>query len=125
MYRVENKWKPPRSPIGMLQEDMWPDEWKILVVCSLHNQTSRKQVDKVYEELFETYPNPTAMSEAVHEELVQIIRPLGFHNRRARALVRMSKDFLDKKSIKIEMMAVPGKRLEPSFRSLWMRQVRG
>ena len=90
------KWSPPKSPIGMLQEEMWPDEWKILVVCSLHNQTSRKQVDKVYEELFETYPNPTAMSKAVHEELVQIIRPLGFYNRRARALVRMSKDFLEK-----------------------------
>lgn len=75
---------------------MWPDKWKILVVCSLHNQTSRKQVDKVYERLFETYPNPKSMTAAVHEELVEIIRPLGFYNRRARSLVRMSKDFLEK-----------------------------
>ena len=47
----------PQSPIGMLQEEMWPDVWKILVVSILHNQTSRKQVDKVYEDLFKKYPN--------------------------------------------------------------------
>lgn len=91
-----NNWKPPKSPIGMLQEDMWPDAWKILVVCSLHNQTSRKQVDKVYEKLFETYKAPSDMIEAVYEELVEIIRPLGFYNRRARALIQMSRDFLEK-----------------------------
>ena len=90
------KWIPPRSPIGMLQEEMWPDRWKILVVCSLHNQTSRKQVDKVYKKLFEAYPDPEAMSHATHNHLVEIIKPLGFYNRRAHALVKMSRDFLEK-----------------------------
>ena len=80
----------------MLQEDMWPDKWKILVVCSLHNQTSRKQVDKVYKKLFEKYPNPVSMSNAAHEDLSTIIKPLGFYNRRAQALIRMSRDFLEK-----------------------------
>lgn len=80
----------------MLQEEMWPDRWKILVVCSLHNQTSRKQVDKVYEKLFEAYPDPKAMSQATHSHLVEIIKPLGFYNRRAYALVKMSRDFLEK-----------------------------
>ena len=89
-------WKPPKSPIGMLQEDMWPNTWKILVVCALHNQTSRKQVDKVYKKLFSKYPDPTAMASAAHDELVEIIRPLGFYNRRAHSLVRMSKDYLEK-----------------------------
>ena len=89
-------WIPPKSPIGMLQEDMWPDKWKILVVCSLHNQTSRKQVDKVYKQLFETYATPSAMSKAAHEDLSKIIKPLGFYNRRAHALIRMSKDYLSK-----------------------------
>ena len=86
-------WKPPKSPIGMLQEEMWPDKWKILVVCSLHNQTSRKQVDKVYKQLFETYPTASDMAKAVHEDLSKIIKPLGFYNRRAHSLIRMSKDF--------------------------------
>ena len=57
---MNSKWKPPKSPIGMLQEDLWPDVWKILVACILHNQTSRKQVDKVYPKLFKDYPNPAS-----------------------------------------------------------------
>ena len=88
------KWIPPKSPVGMLQEDMWPDVWKILVVCALHNQTSRKQVDKVYRRLFEKYPTPKDMSEANQETLSCILRPLGFYNRRTRTLVRMSKEFI-------------------------------
>ena len=92
---MEN-WKPPRSPVGMLQEDMWPDVWKILVVCSLHNQTSRIQVDKVYKKLFQLYPTPSKMSKANCAELIEIIKPLGFYNRRARTLIRMSKEFLEK-----------------------------
>ena len=95
-YYEKNSWKPPKSPIGMLQEDMWPDTWKILVVCCLHNQTSRKQVDKVYKKLFEEYPTPELMSKADYKDLAQIIRPLGFYNRRSQALVRMSKDYLEK-----------------------------
>lgn len=89
-------WKPPRSPVGMLQEDMWPDVWKILVVCSLHNQTSRSQVDKVYKKLFQLYPTPSKMSTAICEELIEVIKPLGFYNRRAHTLIRMSKEFLEK-----------------------------
>ena len=90
------KWSPPKSPIGMLQEQMWPDVWKILVVCSLHNQTSRKQVDKVYKKLFRKYPNPSSMSNALHCELSDLIKPLGFYNRRAHALIQMSKEYLEK-----------------------------
>ena len=90
------KWKPPKSPVGMLQEDMWPDPWKILVVCSLHNQTSRKQVDKVYQTLFERYPTPHDMMHARAKDLSIILKPLGFYNRRAVSLKRMSKEYLYK-----------------------------
>ena len=86
-------WTPPKSPIGMLQEDMWPDVWKILVVCVLHNQTSRKQVDKVYKSLFRRYPTPEDMSAADQESLSLMLKPLGFYNRRSKSLIRMSKEF--------------------------------
>ena len=87
------KWKPPVSPIGMLQEDLWPDVWKILVACILHNQTSRKQVDKVYGHLFDKYPDSAAMAAADSEELAEILRPLGLYNRRAKSLKRFSEEF--------------------------------
>ena len=89
-------WKPPKSPIGMLQEKMWPDQWKILVTCMLHNQTSRKQVDKVYEELFENYPSASSMRHADLSVLSKILRPLGFQNRRSAALKRFSDEFISK-----------------------------
>jgi len=91
-----NSWVPPKSPVRMLQEDLWPDEWKILVACILHNLTSRKQVDKVYEQLFTTYPDAHSMSHADIDKLKPIIEPLGMVNRRSKALVKFSQQYVQK-----------------------------
>ena len=90
---MQIKWKPPQSPIGMLQEDLWPNTWKILVACILHNQTSRKQVDKVYPELFSRYPDPESLASADVDSLADLLRPLGLYNRRARSLKKFSFQF--------------------------------
>tara|TARA_B100000579_G_C22232199_1_gene576601 strand:+ start:127 stop:558 length:432 start_codon:yes stop_codon:yes gene_type:complete len=90
---MKKKWQPPKSPIGMLQEDLWPDVWKILVACILHNQTSRKQVDKIYPELFSRYPDAESMSNAEVESLAELLRPLGLYNRRAKSLKKFSHQF--------------------------------
>lgn len=87
------KWIPPKSPVGMLQEDLWPDEWKILVACILHNQTSRKQVDKVYPSLFDKYPSASVMASCDQLELADLLRPLGLHNRRSASLKKFSKQY--------------------------------
>ena len=92
---MDIKWQPPKSPIGMLQEDLWPDVWKILVACILHNQTSRKQVDKVYPTLFSIYPDASSMAVADIESLADLLRPLGLYNRRARSLKRFSFEYED------------------------------
>ena len=86
-------WKPPKSPIGMLQEDLWPNEWKILVACLLHNQTSRKQVDKVYQNLFQKYPTAKHLGNADLKELQNLIKPLGMWKRRSVTLQRFSKEY--------------------------------
>ena len=86
----------PLSPIGMLQEEMWPDVWKILIVCMLHNQTSRVQVDKVYKELFKKYPDAVSMSQASQESVAKIVKPLGLYNRRSNSLIKFSKEFVEK-----------------------------
>ncbi len=91
-----NDWKPPESPIGMLQESLWPNEWKILIACLLHNLTTRKQVDKVYEELFERYPDPISLKNADLEELQSLIKPLGMWKKRASTLKRFSEEYLKK-----------------------------
>lgn len=96
MDSEKNNWVLPKSPIGMLQEDLWPDEWKVLIACLLHNLTTRKQVDKVYKVLFEKYPDPESMSKAHEVDLRDIIKPLGLWKKRSATLIRFSKEYLEK-----------------------------
>ena len=109
-------WQPPRSPIGMMQEDMWPDTWRILVTCILHNQTRRKQVDGVYERMYERYPTPEAMAAAEQTELAEIIQSLGFQNRRSAALIRFSREFLEKEWNSPKELYACGKYAEDCYR---------
>jgi len=85
---------PPRSPYSLIQEDLWPDEWKILVACMLLNCTTRKAMEKVIPHLFFKYPNAASMATAEHRELSQVISRLGFGNRRASNLIKMSQHYL-------------------------------
>lgn len=87
---------PPRSPWSLIQEDLWPDEWKILVSCILLNRTTRKHIEPILPRLFLLYPNANSMANASHEMLSEIIAPLGFKNRRAETLVKMSKKYIKK-----------------------------
>jgi methyl-CpG-binding domain protein 4 len=82
-----------KSPYNLLQEIYREDPWKVMVCCILLNQTTRKQVDKVRKELFETWPDSVSMSHADSEKLSDLIRPLGFYNRRAKTLIRFSREW--------------------------------
>lgn len=85
---------PPRSPYGLIQEDMWPNEWVILLCCMLLNCTTRRTVEKVLPRLLEKYPDAEAMAAADEGELSDIIRCLGFGNRRAKNIVNMSRAYV-------------------------------
>lgn len=85
---------PPRSPYGLLQEDCVPDEWRVLVVCMMLNCTTRKQVEKVLPEFIKRWPGPREMLACSREELIDVIRPLGFANRRASSLLKMTRHYL-------------------------------
>jgi methyl-CpG-binding domain protein 4 len=87
-------WKPPKSPHGLIQEDLWPDEWKILVSCLMLNQTTRKQVDSVVDSFFSLWPTPEKFIEADLSKVSQILRPLGFHNRRPKTIHRFTREYL-------------------------------
>lgn len=82
------------SPYELLQEIYISDPWKSQVCCILLNCTRRVQVDQVRETLFSTYPNPSKMAEADPEQLAQLLRPLGFYNRRAKSLIKFSAQWL-------------------------------
>ena len=91
-----SKWHPPNSPWNLVQEPYFGNEWKILVCCILLNLTTHKQVRKVLPTLFKKYPEPDFMALADEEDLRSILQPLGLSNKRAKTLVRFSKEYLVK-----------------------------
>ena len=108
-------WIPPESPYDLLQERFWPDGWKILVVCLLLNQTSRKQVEPIIAEFFEKFPNPEALVGCDEEDLKNLIRPLGLVNRRADTLKRFSEEFVTKKWSKAKELYGCGKYADDTY----------
>ena len=78
----------------LLQEIYLNDPWKMLVCCMLLNLTNRKQVDTIRKQLFDKYKTPQDMMNAKHEELADILKPLGLYNRRANSLRKMSRGYV-------------------------------
>ena len=109
-------WSPPRSPFGLLEEILWSDEWKLLVACMMLNCTTRLQVDRVLWRLFLLVPTPEDAvalgrtsdgqidGKSGTDRIEEILRPLGLHRKRARALVKLSEDYVAAKGA----AALPG-----------------
>lgn len=84
---------PSRSPYGLIQEDLWPDEWKCLVACMMLNCTTRKQIEKVIPEFFLRWSDPKNFLKANPDDVADLITPLGFQNRRTQRLFEMTKAY--------------------------------
>jgi methyl-CpG-binding domain protein 4 len=83
------------SPYCLIQEDLRNDPWKFLVACMMLNQTTAVQVKQVMPKFFEKYPSGGCVAPLLnHTEMADLIRPLGLYNRRAKAIIRMSQDFI-------------------------------
>ena len=78
----------------LLQEVYQADPWKMLICCILLNLTHRRQVDKVRDKLFTRYPTAVQMAFAIEDELSEMLKPLGFYNKRAVTLKRMSLEYV-------------------------------
>ena len=78
----------------LLQEIYQKDPWKMLVCCMLLNQTNRVQVDTILDELFLRYSNPGDMVQANEQDLSKLLHPLGFYNKRSKALKQFSEQFI-------------------------------
>ena len=86
MIKIRNK--------ALLQDIYKQDPWKMLVCCVMLNLTTRKQVDKVRDPLFNRYPHAVTMAFCNEEELSKILEPLGMQNKRALALKRLSLQYV-------------------------------
>lgn len=85
---------PPRSPFGLIQEDLWPSSWLILVAGMMLNCTSRKQVERVLPEFRRRWPTAQDFMRADLNDVAVLCRSLGFANRRSIALKKMTERYL-------------------------------
>ena len=89
-------WSPPKSPHKLLQEDVCKDPWKVFVCCIFCNLTRRVQAEPYFWLFLKIYPTPQAAAMASVEELADMLHPLGLAERRSKALINMSRDFIQK-----------------------------
>ena len=83
------------SPYLTRQEEYRDDPWKMLMVCFMLNQTHHRQVDEVREHFFNKYNTAQRLIEGNDEEVIAIIKPLGFYNKRLKAWKEFSYQWLE------------------------------
>lgn len=87
--RLENHY-----PEAVCSLEYAKDPWRLLVMSRLSAQCTDARVNVVSKALFEKYPDMTALSEAVLEELEQIVYPCGLYRTKARDIKKLSKELL-------------------------------
>jgi len=85
-----NKWKEP-----LIQERYFPDRWKMLVCSLMLNLTSHKQVNPIIDGFFERWPDALKAAAADELEMKEYLKSLGMYNKRAKTIMKMSKQFLE------------------------------
>jgi len=104
------------SPFIYRQEIYKNDPWKMLMICMMLNQTCYKQVDKVREQFFNRFPTPEDLLLASDQEIIDIIRPLGFYNRRAKMWKKFSHEWLEWDGSNVETLHGVGKYASDSWK---------
>ena len=94
--------------IRPLLQEIYKDPWQMLVCCILLNLTLRRQVEKIREELFTKWPTPEKMMHAKEKDLSKLLQPLGFYNKRAKTLIKMSKQWVTNDPTWIHVGDLPG-----------------
>ena len=78
----------PGAPVPSLN---FRDPYQCVVAISLSAQTTDDNVNKVLPELFERYPDATALASAEIEDLERIIHSLGFYHSKAKNLLGLAR----------------------------------
>lgn len=99
----------PVSPYIFRQELYLDDPWKMLIICMMLNQTSYKQVNSVKDVFFENFPDPFTFLKTNDEKIIEIIRPLGFYNRRCKLFRKFTEKWVSKECKSIDDLPGIGK----------------
>jgi len=91
------------SPFGLVEELFPEDPWRVLICTMLLNKTKRTQnLDCILFHLFKRWPTADSVvtdanhdEESVHLFVFNLVRPAGLGHSKARAFVRLSRDYVD------------------------------
>lgn len=90
----------PASPYHLMQERYQDDPWALLVGTILFNMVHGSKARPVLERFLRRWPDPESvkseddMSYWTVKKMANMFRPLGFQNRRADRIWRMTHDFI-------------------------------
>ncbi len=74
----------------------WSNPFELLIVTVLSAQTTDKKVNEISPELFRRYPTAEALAQAHPEELEPLLRPLGYYRQKARTLVSLARQLVER-----------------------------
>lgn len=83
----------PLSP-HMLAQELVSTEWQAVVASYLCVRATRSQSHVVLWRLLGSYPTYTSMAFASMGSVANLVRPCGLHNKRAKHLITMSKQWM-------------------------------
>lgn len=87
---------PISAPIfGLIQEQLSLSPFRLLIATIFLNRTRGPVAIPVLFKLFELYPTIEDMARASHEDVVSIIRGLGFQNQRATKFIALAQKWLE------------------------------
>lgn len=97
--------------------------WQHFVGVMCLNQTGRKQVKRVLPEFFSRWPTAEDFLQSKTEDVVEVIRSLGFYNRRERSLRKMTESFLTWDGEDATMLYGIGKYGSDSYRLFYKNEI--
>ena len=81
------------DPNKMVQQQV-KNLWQHFVGVICLNQTGRIQVKRVLPDFFDKWPTPEKFLKSDTKTVIEVIKSLGFYNRREATIRKMTKDFL-------------------------------
>ncbi|CAG8950384.1 hypothetical protein HYFRA_00006877 [Hymenoscyphus fraxineus] len=110
---------PLSSPtFGIIQEKLAHDPFRLLIAVTFLNRTRGKTAVPVFYELMKRYPTPEALASAPKEDIVDIIRHLGFQNQRADTFKKYGQQWVEDPPMKDKRYAVRGYPEQDSGRDI-------
>ena len=84
------KWKPPRSPHNLIQEELYSDPWKLLVATIFLNKTRGTGAIPNLMKFFDKWPSAESLNNVELAEVSSFLQPIGLQNVRAKTILRFS-----------------------------------